>query len=159
KKFLDGIALVSRDHARTPMPWTHEEPNAGFSGPNAKPWFSLNESFREGINVEDEQKNPDSVLAFWRKALEFRKSHKDIAVYGYDFEFIDLDNKKLFSFTKKCENKTLFAALNFGSELLDFEIPKANSSYTLSFGNYPNDQINPSSRTLKPWEGRIYIDE
>ncbi|QID83232.1 oligo-1,6-glucosidase ima2 [Saccharomyces pastorianus] len=63
------------------------------SGPTGKPWFYLNESFREGINVEDEQKDPNSVLAFWKEALRFRKAHKDITVYGYDFEFIDLDNK------------------------------------------------------------------
>ncbi|EGA84189.1 YGR287C-like protein, partial [Saccharomyces cerevisiae VL3] len=69
KKFLEGIALVSRDHARTPMPWTPNEPNAGFSGPNTKPWFYLNESFRQGINVEEEQKNSDSVLAFWKKGF------------------------------------------------------------------------------------------
>ncbi|KOH00745.1 glycoside hydrolase family 13 protein DI49_0078 [Saccharomyces eubayanus] len=159
KKFLEAIALISRDHARTPMPWTHEEPNAGFSGPTGKPWFYLNESFREGINVEDEQKDPNSVLAFWKEALRFRKAHKDITVYGYDFEFIDLDNKKLFSFTKKYENKTLLAALNFSSENVDFTIPNDSSSFKLEFGNFPKKEVDASSRTLKPWEGRIYISE
>ncbi|GMC24824.1 unnamed protein product [Saccharomyces cerevisiae] len=159
KKFLEGIALVSRDHARTPMPWTPNEPNAGFSGPNTKPWFYLNESFRQGINVEEEQKNSDSVLAFWKKALEFRKNHKDIAVYGFDFKFIDLDNKKLFSFTKRYNNKTLFAALNFSSDATDFKIPNDGSSFKLEFGNYPKNEVDASSRTLKPWEGRIYINE
>ncbi|CAI4775529.1 ALI_collapsed_G0049100.mRNA.1.CDS.1 [Saccharomyces cerevisiae] len=94
KKFLEALALISRDHARTPMQWSREEPNAGFSGPSAKPWFYLNESFRESINAEDEVKDPESVLSFWKEALKFRKAHKDITVYGYDFEFIDLDNKK-----------------------------------------------------------------
>lgn len=105
KKFLKAIALISRDHARTPMQWTREEPNAGFSGPTAKPWFYVNESFRDKINVADEVDDPNSLLNFWKKALEFRKAHKEITVYGYDFEFIDLDNKKLFSFTKNKEVK------------------------------------------------------
>ncbi|CAI4743515.1 CPI_1c_G0047140.mRNA.1.CDS.1 [Saccharomyces cerevisiae] len=159
KKFLEALALISRDHARTPMQWSREEPNAGFSGPSAKPWFYLNESFREGINAEDEVKDPNSVLSFWKEALKFRKAHKDITVYGYDFEFIDLDNKKLFSFTKKYDNKTLFAALNFSSDAIDFTIPNDNSSFKLEFGNYPKKEVDASSRTLKPWEGRIYISE
>ncbi|KAF4002932.1 Oligo-1,6-glucosidase IMA2 domain protein [Saccharomyces cerevisiae] len=159
KRFLEAIALISRDHARTPMQWSREEPNAGFSGPNAKPWFYLNESFREGINAEDESKDPNSVLNFWKEALRFRKATKDITVYGYDFEFIDLDNKKLFSFTKKYDNKTLFAALNFSSDSIDFTIPNNSSSFKLEFGNYPRSEVDASSRTLKPWEGRIYISE
>ncbi|KAJ4130352.1 alpha-glucosidase maltase [Fusarium falciforme] len=46
KRFLEAIALISRDHARTPMQWSREEPNAGFSGPNAKPWFYLKGVFQ-----------------------------------------------------------------------------------------------------------------
>lgn len=157
KRYLEAVAVMSRDHARTPMPWTHEEPNAGFCGPKAKPWFSLNESFRDGIDAEDEIEDSNSVLHFWRKALKFRNTHKDIAVYGYDFEFVDLDNKKLFSFTKRFGQKTLFAALNFSSDEVAFEIPNDDSKYSLVFGNYPTDKVDASSRSLKAWEGRVYI--
>ena len=84
---------------------------------------------------------------------------RDITVYGYDFEFIDLDNKKLFSFTKKYDNKKLFAALNFSSDSIEFKIPNDSPSFKLEFGNYPKEEVDASSRTLKPWEGRIYISE
>lgn len=157
KKFLDGIALLSRDHARTPMQWTNEEPNAGFSEPNTKPWFSLNGSFRDGINVEDEAKDPNSLLNFWKKVLKFRKYHKDIAVYGYDFEFVDLENKKLFSFTKKYGEKKLFAALNFSGEEVNYQVP-SDSSYSMVLGNY-GKRSHPLSTNLMPWEGRIYIND
>ncbi|SCU90899.1 LAFA_0F00782g1_1 [Lachancea sp. 'fantastica'] len=157
KSFLKAIALISRDHARTPMQWSKEEPNAGFSGSKAKPWFHLNESFRDGINVEDELKDEDSVLNFWRKALKFRKAHKDITVYGYDFEFVDLENDQIFSFTKKYGQKTLFAALNFSSTQAEFEIPNDDGSYKLEFGNFSETKIDPQSRSLAPWEGRVYI--
>ncbi|SCU77239.1 LAME_0A00232g1_1 [Lachancea meyersii CBS 8951] len=158
KKFIEAIALISRDHARTPMQWSGEEPNAGFSGPDAKPWFFLNESFREGVNVETEERDPDSVLNFWKKALKFRKEYKDIAVYGYDFEFVDVDDSKLFNFTKKFGTKTMFATLNFSSDNVDFRIPNGGS-YQLVFGNYDDGQADASSKALKPWEGRIYITE
>ncbi|CAI4750079.1 ABH_G0047610.mRNA.1.CDS.1 [Saccharomyces cerevisiae] len=79
EELLEAIALISRDHARTPMQWSREEPNAGFSGPRMlNHGFAWNESFREGINAEDESKDPNSVLNFWKEALRFRKAHKDI---------------------------------------------------------------------------------
>ncbi|QHB07062.1 hypothetical protein SCEN_B04130 [Saccharomyces cerevisiae] len=48
------------------MPWTKDKPNAGFTGPDVKPWFFLNESFEQGINVERESRDDDSVLNFWK---------------------------------------------------------------------------------------------
>lgn len=154
ESFLRGIDLLSRDHARSPMPWTSETPNAGFCGSGAHPWFFLNRTYKRGINVADEESNADSVFNFWRKVLEMRKKHKNIMVYGYDFEFIDLDNDKLFSFTKKFEDKKLFAVLNFSDEETGYSLPEATLSYNLILGNY--DDIDQSSRVLQPWEGRLY---
>ena len=91
--------------------------------------------------------------------MKFRKSHKDITVYGYDFEFIDLDNDKLFSFTKKYGDKKLFAALNFSSDEIDFKIPNDSFAYAFAFGNLAKSEVEASSRVLKPWEGRVYISE
>lgn len=159
KSFLEAIALVSRDHARTPMQWTREEPNADFAGTDARPWFYLNESFREGINVADEVNDPNSLLSFWKEALRFRKAHRDITVYGYDFELVDLNNNKLFNFSKRYGNKTLFAALNFSSDNVEIKIPNDDSSFKLEFGNFPKNKTDSCSRLLRPWEGRVYISE
>lgn len=159
QKFHQGVTLISRDHGRTPMPWSPEEPNAGFTGVNAKPWFYLNEAFREGINVEKETKDPSSVLNFWIAALKVRKAHKDIMVYGYDFEFIGLNDEKLFSFTKRYEDKTLFVVLNFSSEETEFQAPDEGGCYQFIFGNYPREKIDSKVKILKPWEGRMYYLE
>ncbi|CAI4613168.1 ADM_collapsed_G0035420.mRNA.1.CDS.1 [Saccharomyces cerevisiae] len=86
------------DHSRTPMPWTKDKPNAGFTGPDVKPWFFLNESFEQGINVEQESRDDDSVLNFWKRALQARKKYKELMIYGYDFQFIDLDSDQIFCF-------------------------------------------------------------
>lgn len=154
KDFVEGIALMSRDHSRTPMPWTAENPNAGFCGPDASPWYFLNESYQDGINVAQESENEHSVLNFWRKALKTRKENKNVMIYGYDFEFLDLDSDKLFSFTKKFEDKTLFAALNFSADEVEFKLPYENASLSLILGNY--HEVDDTSRVLKPWEGRLY---
>ncbi|CAI6543086.1 BFH_HP2_G0022440.mRNA.1.CDS.1 [Saccharomyces cerevisiae] len=155
KDFFKGIALLSRDHSRTPMPWTKDKPNAGFTGPDVKPWFFLNESFEQGINVEQESRDDDSVLNFWKRALQARKKYKELMIYGYDFQFIDLDSDQIFSFTKEYEDKTLFAALNFSGEETEFSLPREGASLSFILGNY--DDTDVSSRVLKPWEGRIYL--
>lgn len=161
-KFAQGVALLSRDHSRTPFPWTSREPDASFSAvrqSGVKPWISMNDSFRDGINAEDELKDPNSVFHFWRAALRLRKQHKDILVYGQDFEFLDLDNPDLFMFTKKSRDgaKTLFAALNFSSEDREFPLPDEDAAYKAFFGNY--DLESAQERTLRPWEGRLFYVE
>ena len=153
RKFFEALALISRDHERTPFPWTGEEPCAGFSK-NAKPWLDINESFRDGINAEAELKDKDSVFFFWKKALQVRKEYKDILVYGHNFQFFDLDNDKLFMFTKDADSKKMFAVFNFSSDKTDFPVPDEKASYTMFFGNYADTDGN--SRTLQPWEGRLY---
>ncbi|CAD6469098.1 Y55_G0049640.mRNA.1.CDS.1 [Saccharomyces cerevisiae] len=153
KMFFEALALISRDHGRTPFPWSADEPSAGFSK-DAKPWIDMNESFRDGINAEAELNDKDSVFFFWKKALQVRKEHKDILVYGHNFQFIDLDNDKLFIFTKDTGNKKMFAVFNFSSDNTDFSVPDEGASYTMFFGNYADS--NGESRTLQPWEGRLY---
>ncbi|PKL19590.1 MAG: glucohydrolase [Spirochaetae bacterium HGW-Spirochaetae-5] len=64
------IQLKSRDNARTPMQWNNTE-NAGFSTGN--PWIKVNENFHQ-INVESQISSAESVLAFYRKLIDLRKT-------------------------------------------------------------------------------------
>ncbi|QPG76647.1 oligo-1,6-glucosidase ima3 [Brettanomyces nanus] len=155
KKFEEALALISRDNARTPFPWNSKGQTGGFSD-SAKPWFKMNDSFRDGINVEDEAKDPKSVLNFWKNAIKVRKENKDILVYGYNFEFYELDHPKLFSFTKEYAKQTLFAVFNFSGDNVQFKFPDSNE-YQLFFGTH--DGADGASGNLKPWEGRLYFVE
>ncbi len=69
---LQMVEDFSRDNARTPMQWSSRE-NAGFS--KAKPWLKVNPDYRE-TNVEDEERDPDSVLWFYKKLIRIRKDEK-----------------------------------------------------------------------------------
>lgn len=155
KDYVNGLQLISRDHARTPFPWTSEAPYAGFTD-GKEPWFPLTETFQEGINAEDELKDPKSVFHFWKKAIEVRKAHKDVLNYGYDFTFVDRANEKLFAFTKKYGEKVLYVVLNFSKEEIEFSFLEGYNSYDYIFGNYPEAEIDTGSNKLQPWEGRFY---
>ena len=70
EKRMHRIHLASRDSARTPMQWSVAS-NAGFS--SAQPWFAVNPNYTQ-INVEQEERDPDSILNFYRRCLALRKS-------------------------------------------------------------------------------------
>jgi alpha-glucosidase len=66
----DPFAGFSRDGARTPMPWTRDGINAGFSTA-ARTWLPLDEAHRTlAADVQDE--DPKSVLNFVRSFLRGR---------------------------------------------------------------------------------------
>ncbi len=63
---------LSRDGARTPMPWTASAPNLGFSP--AEPWLPVGESHR-ALAVDAQERNEDSLLQFTRACLRLRNDH------------------------------------------------------------------------------------
>ena len=74
---LKRIYLSSRDSARTPVQWDDTE-NAGFS--KVRPWFYVNPNYKK-INVASQEKDPSSILNFYRKCLTLRKE-SDTLIYG-----------------------------------------------------------------------------
>jgi alpha-glucosidase len=63
---------LSRDGARTPMPWSSADPNLGFSA--GKPWLPAADSHR-ALAVDRQEGRDDSLLEFTRKCLALRKAH------------------------------------------------------------------------------------
>jgi oligo-1,6-glucosidase len=72
--FPEQIALrlvdnCNRDNGRTPIQWSNTA-NAGFSG--GKPWIKVNPNY-PAINEEDEDKDPDSILHYYKDMIALRK--------------------------------------------------------------------------------------
>jgi alpha-glucosidase len=63
---------LSRDGARTPMPWRSNAPNLGFS--TGDPWLPLGESHRE-LAVDAQETGQGSMLHFTRACLQLRNAH------------------------------------------------------------------------------------
>ena len=63
---------LSRDGARTPMPWSSTRPNLGFS--TGSPWLPAGENHRL-LAVDAQEESPSSVLAFTRGCLATRRAH------------------------------------------------------------------------------------
>jgi alpha-glucosidase len=61
-----------RDGERTPMQWD-DGPNAGFTGPNVKPWLPIPPSYKT-VNVKNQVMDFDSMLNWYKQLIEFRRS-------------------------------------------------------------------------------------
>jgi len=61
---------IGRDGSRTPMPWKHDAPYAGFS--TVEPWLPIPERHFP-LAVDRQHIDPDSSLNTWRRLLNWRK--------------------------------------------------------------------------------------
>lgn len=64
---------LGRDGERTPMQWTGDE-NAGFTAPGVTPWLRIHKN-RTRVNVRDEEKDPASLLNWYRLLISIRAGH------------------------------------------------------------------------------------
>ena len=116
---LAAIAKYSRDNARTPMQWT-AEPGLGFSdGPawliSPKPDYS--------INVEDQEKDPDSILNYYRQLTALYRH----PLYGNTIRFGDMipayrDRENIIAFERRGDKRLLIVS-NFQNRQASLDLP------------------------------------
>ncbi len=145
EKILRFLRRTSRVNARTPMQWDDSQ-NAGFSKTN--PYMKVNGNYHE-VNVKEQEKDEDSILNYYRKAISLRKNElKKEAVYG-SFELIDEEHLDVFAYMKKKE-KTIAVISNFRDQLIDFSFPY--QILTLYLHNYPDLCFIDHTLHLRPYE-------
>jgi oligo-1,6-glucosidase len=143
--YLSMQADLSRDNGRTPMQWNSSD-LAGFT--SGKPWLPLNAN-KITVNVEDSEKDKNSILNYVRKMTKVRRENKDILVYG-KYTLIDKENPNVFAYTRELNGRKWLIALNFAEKESKFEANTNNAKLIL--GNYSK----PSTNTvLKPYEAVI----
>ena len=110
---LAACGRMSRDNARTPMQWS-DEANAGFT--TAKPWLKVNENYK-AINVAAQEKDPSSVLNYYRRLVALRKSEefRELFTYGRCVPAYE-DTDGIMAYYREDENKRVLVVANFGSK-------------------------------------------
>lgn len=136
------VAPGTRDQSRAPMQWTAGE-NAGFT--TGTPWLRLNDNYT-AINAEAEEKEENSVLNFYRRAIALRKQYKTL-VYG-SFEPVCRERKDFFGYVRRDEEGTFYVELNLSCGELKRPVKKSGA---LLLGSYGNIQ-----ETLRPYEANLY---
>jgi len=96
-----------RDGCRTPMPWEHDAPAAGFT--SGKPWLPVPDAQR-ALAADRQDGDPDSVLARYRAVLRFR--HGEPSLVNGSIALLDAPRDVLM-FVRASGNERLLCAFNF----------------------------------------------
>jgi oligo-1,6-glucosidase len=145
--YLLNQAALSRDNSRTPMQWSSGV-NAGFT--TGKPWLTINPNFTQ-VNVDESEKDTNSILNYLKKMIAFRKEHKDVLVYG-KYTLLDKDNKQVYSYTRESGSKKYLVVLNFTSVTTKADNGIDLSKAKVLINNYDKPAADGS---LRPYEAIV----
>ena len=142
------VNRYSRDNARTPVQGDSSK-NAGFT--TGTPWLPVNPNYIK-INVAEQEKDPESVLSYYKKLTALRKNpeYKETIVYG-DFVPFMADEDRLMAFYRKGE-KTLLILGNYRKEERELELPAPVKKLVLSNAE---PRITGRKITLSGYEATI----
>ena len=149
EKRLQRLWQGSRDSARTPVQWDGGE-NAGFT--TGTPWFYVNENYKQ-INVADQERDEDSVLNFYRKAVALRKSLSCVRNGNYT-EHEKLSAKR-YVYSREDDRQKILVVCAFCGKDQKWKAPAGFdlNAAELALCNYKD----PANSLLKPYETRVYL--
>ncbi|WP_223651282.1 glycoside hydrolase family 13 protein [Hymenobacter psoromatis] len=148
-QFVEAQKISGRDNGRTPFQWDASA-NAGFT--TGTPWLQLNPNYAQ-VNAAAEEKDPNSILQYFRQATAMRRQHK-VLVYG-QYQLLDAANPHIYAYTRTQGAEKVLVVLNFSSEKRDWALP---TGLTLGgkpwLNNYPT--FTPAATlALLPWQAVV----
>ncbi|CAM4194318.1 alpha-glucosidase [Zobellia roscoffensis] len=151
--FINDEKKAGRDNARTPMQW-NTDINSGFS--EEKSWLKVNENFKEGINVSEQEAETDSVLNYFRKMVQVRKDSLGL-VYG-SYRLLLKDNEKVYAYLRTWEEERFLVLLNFSTELslVDLDEVQFNQAQLVISNDTAESHKTDHSFELNPYQAVIY---
>ena len=152
-----SAARMTRDKNRTPMQWANQ-PNGGFSPSAVDTWLPLNPDYAQGVNVAEQHHDPNSMLNFYRRLIQARRSTP--ALLTGDYQPLHEDSNLHLSFLRSTPQQSILAAFSFSEQrqTLDFSgLPFASAHLVFSSaGRVPNEE---NLRAIHLGAFEIYIAE
>lgn len=109
---------LSRDGARTPMPWVAQDEYGGFS--NAEPWLPIGDD-NAARAVDRQEHNPASMLNLTRRLIAFRNAN-DALLFG-DLSIVEA-SETLLVFERGGAGQHMLCAYNFGDAPISWSPPQ-----------------------------------
>jgi alpha-glucosidase len=116
---------LSRDGARTPMPWKGDAPDLGFG--SRDPWLPFGPD-HAALAVDRQEADPHSMLALTRRLLATRNANAALRMGSME---IVTATDTLLVFERRHGNQTMLCAFNFGADPLDWT-PDAPDVWTVA---------------------------
>ncbi len=120
----DNVYLGDRHGVRTPMQWSADR-NGGFSRANPAALYSppiMDPVYGyQTVNVEAQQENPSSLLAWMRNMIRLRKLFK---VFGRgSIEFLQVENRAVLAYLRRWEQDVILCVANFSRFAQPAQLP------------------------------------
>ena len=144
---LQKMWRSSRDSARTLMQWD-DSLNAGFT--TGKPWFYANPNYVQ-INVGQQEKDPGSLLHFYRRAIALRKSLPVVRLGTYREHFPM--SGRLYIYSREMEGEKLLVICSFSGREEKLRIP---SGFDMDGAELVLSNYEGGGAVLRPYETRVY---
>jgi len=141
--------VYGRDPERTPMPWTAAA-GAGFTAPGVEPWLPFGDV--AACNVEDQRRDPDSMLSLCRDLIGLRAAVPDLRRGAYARLVAD---GGLWAWRR---GERVVVAVNLGDDPSEVEVAKG--MVRIGTRRERDGEHVEGSLALGPWEGVIvWLDE
>ncbi|MCS7057095.1 MAG: alpha-amylase family glycosyl hydrolase [Thermoflexales bacterium] len=151
-------ARMTRDRCRTPMQWANA-PNAGFSPPGVQTWLPVNPNYAQGVNVADQDGDPNSMLNFYRRLLALRK--RTPALMAGDYVPVNEEAQDYLAFLRRDEDsgQICLVVLNMSAQFREarFTLPWPSARCLFSSHGHEGETAHLSALRLAPFE--IFIGE
>ncbi len=156
----DNAHLGDRNGVRTPMQWSPDR-NAGFSRANPQrlylPVIIDPEYHYESINVETQQRNPNSLL-WWQKRIIALRSHYPALGRG-TFELLQPDNHRILAFIREYESQSILVVVNLSAfaQFVELDLSKYEGYTPIELlGNTPFPEIQGNKYLLTPGPHMVF---
>ena len=142
---LAACNRFSRDNARTPLQWDANT-NAGFT--TGTPWLPVHADYAE-VNVEAESADPDSVLNWYRRLAELRRTRDELLEGSY--EELMADSEQIYAYRRAGETSTAVMLANLSDEAATYDAALVEGLELLA-GTHGTTELG----TLRPLEAVVF---
>jgi oligo-1,6-glucosidase len=143
------VQRVTRDNARTPVQWDGSR-NAGFT--TGTPWLRVNPNHRD-INIQDDMTHMDSIVGFYKRAINLRKEHPAL-VWG-EYAPVERDNQNVIAYTRALKDgERLLVAINLTDGEAKVRLPEKRGAECLIYTH--SSRPLAAQLRLLPYEGLVY---
>jgi glycosidase len=152
-KFIEAI---DGNHipVREAFEWTSDWDKEGIASwyRDSGPWWTAsNLKNADGISLEEQQNDPNSLWQFYRKMIHLHKKYA--ALWKGEIEFIENQNEQVISFLRTFDNEQFLIHINLSEVSQEVILPEKHSSLAT---NILSNQRKPTSvesfSTLKAFE-------
>lgn len=147
----EDLSLKGRDSVRTLMQWSAEE-NGGFSNAPRKKLvrkiISKGPYSYEKVNVNDQHRDPGSLLNWMDRAINFRKECPE---FGWgEYESVETDHPQVFAHIRRSDKGVILALHNFSQEEVNVQLKLKEEIELLDvFGDRKYDRIDQKTSEIK----------